>query len=450
MAKTATAVKTNGQTAYGGPSAAETLKWREKTCFPMMSYYKEPMLIARGSMQYVWDDKGRKYLDAFAGVVTVSVGHCHPLVVERAQKQMEKLWHTTTLYLYPELPKAAERLLKMVKPANPALDAVFFTNSGTEATELATVLCKAYTGRAEFIGLRHSFHGRTMMSMTLTGQSTWRHSMPYLPGVTLAPSNYTYRRPASMNPEQYADWCADEVKNIIDHATSGKIAGFIGEPIAGNGGCIVPEPNYFPRVYKHVKDAGGLYITDEVQCGVGRTGDDFLGIQKWGVKPDIVDMAKGLGNGFPVGAVVTTREVADSLKGRLHFNTFGGNPVASAVVDAVLEVIETEKLAHNAKVVGDYIIAKLKKVQAKDERIGEVRGMGLMLGVELVKDAKTKAPDAQLAAEVMEFMRTEGVLIGKGAQAGNVLRIKPPMCFTKENADQLVDALEKALKKLND
>ena len=447
MAKTATVTKNNGSAAYSGPSAAETLKWREKTCFPMMSYYKEPMLIARGAMQYVWDDKGRKYLDAFAGVVTVSVGHCHPLVVERAQKQMEKLWHSTTLYLYPELPKAAERLLKAVKPANPALDAVFFTNSGTEATELATLLCKAYTGRSEFIGLRHSFHGRTMMSMTLTGQSTWRHSTPYLPGVTLAPSNYTYRRPEGSTPKMFAEWCADEVKNIVDHCTPGKIAGFIGEPIAGNGGCIVPEPEYFPRVYKHVKDAGGLYITDEVQCGVGRTGNDFLGIQKWGVRPDIVDMAKGLGNGYPLGAVATTREIADSLKGRLHFNTFGGNPVACTVGEAVLDVLESEKLPQNAKTVGDYLIAKLKKVSAKDERIGEVRGMGLMLGVELVKDAKSKAVDAALAGEVMEKMKAEGVLIGKGGQAGNILRIKPPLCINKENADQLVDAFEKALKR---
>ncbi len=447
MAKHATLTKTNGHTAYDGPSAAEVQKWRERTCFPMMQYYKDPFLIARGSMQYVWDDKGRKYLDAFAGVVTVSVGHCHPLVVERAQKQMEKLWHSTTLYYYKELPSFAEKLLKRVKPANPALDAVFFTNSGTEATELATLLCKAYTGRSEFIGLRHSFHGRTMMSMTLTGQSAWRHSTPYLPGVNLAPANYTYRRPASMNPTQYAEWCADEVKNIIDHCTPGKIGGFIGEPIAGNGGCIVPEPEYFPRVYKHVKDAGGLYITDEVQCGVGRTGDDFLGISKWGVKPDIVDMAKGLGNGFPLGAVVTTREIADSLKGKLHFNTFGGNPIACTVGEAVLDVLEQEKLPQNAKVVGNYLIAKLKKLQAGDERIGDVRGMGLMLGVELVKDAKSKTPDAALAGTLMESMREEGVLIGKGAQAGNVLRIKPPLCFTKENADQLIDALEKSLKK---
>ncbi|MBI3298177.1 MAG: aspartate aminotransferase family protein [Elusimicrobia bacterium] len=443
MSKTAT-IDTE---TYDGPSAAEVLKAREQNCFPMMSYYKEPMLIARGKGQYVWDDKGRKYLDGFAGVVTVSVGHCHPVVVERTKKQLEKLWHTTSLYLYPELPRYAEKLLKKLKPANPKLDAVFFTNCGTEATELAAILCKAYTGRSEFIGLRHSFHGRTMMSMTLTGQSTWRHSTPYLPGVNLAPSNYTYRRPSSMNPTQYAEWCADEVKNIIDHATPGKIAGYIAEPIQGNGGCIMPEPEYFPRVYKHVKDAGGLYITDEVQCGVGRTGNVFLGIENWGVQPDIVDMAKGLGNGYPMGAVATTREIADSLKGRLHFNTFGGNPVACTVGEAVLDVLESEKLPQNAKVQGDYLIAKLKQLQTKDERIGEVRGLGLMLGVELVKDAKSKTADAVLATDVLEKMKAEGVLIGKGGQAGNVLRIKPPMCITKENADQLVDAFEKALKR---
>jgi len=434
---------------YTGPTAAEVLKGREEHCFPLMSYYKEPILIASGKGQYVWDDKGNKYLDAFAGVVTVSVGHCHPLVVERAQKQMEKLWHTTTLFLYPELPRYAEKMLKRAKTVNPDLGAVFFTNSGTEATELMATLAKLHTGRSDLIGLQHSFHGRTIMSMSLTGQGPWRHSTPYVAGVYHAPANYSYRRPEGISAEQWADICADQLQSVIDHSTSGKIAAFIGEPVSGNGGVITPELNYWPKMYDIVKKAGGLFVSDEVQCGMGRFGPDaFYGIAKYGVKPDIVDMAKGIGNGYPLGAVVTTREIADSLKGRLHFNTYGNNPIACTVGEAVLDVIEQEKLDENAAKVGAILRSKLKELEASDERVGDVRGFGLMIGVELVKDKKSKTPDADLASGIMEGCKKRGVLIGKGGQLGNVLRIKPPLCITAEDADTIAGAIAESLKEL--
>ncbi|OIO07005.1 MAG: hypothetical protein AUJ52_11115 [Elusimicrobia bacterium CG1_02_63_36] len=432
---------------YAGPAAAEVLKAREKHCFPLMSYFKEPILIARGKMQYVWDDKGNKYLDAFAGVVTVSVGHCHPVVVERAQKQLEKLWHTTTLFLYPELPRYAEKMLKRAKTVNPDLDAVFFTNSGTEATELMATLAKLHTGQSDFIGLQHSFHGRTLMSMSLTGQGPWRHSQPYASGVYHAPANYTYRRPEGISPEQWADICADQLQGVIDHSTSGRIAAFIGEPVSGNGGVIVPEANYWPKVYAAVKKAGGLFVSDEVQCGMGRFGPDaFYGIKKWGVRPDIVDMAKGIGNGYPLGAVVTTRAIADSLKGRLHFNTYGNNPVACTVGEAVLDVIEAEKLDENAAKVGGVMKTKLEGLMKKYEQVGDVRGFGLMLGVELVKDKKSKAVNPELTGALMEGCKKRGVIIGKGGQWGNVLRIKPPLCITETDADTVVGALDESLK----
>lgn len=434
---------------YTGPSAAEVLKARQEHCFPLMAYYKEPLLIASGKGQYVWDDKGNKYLDAFAGVVTVSVGHCHPLIIERTKKQIEKLWHTTTLYLYPELPRYAEKLLKKAKTVNPKLNKVFFTNSGTEATELMATLAKLYTGHTDLIGLQHSFHGRTILSMSLTGQGPWRHSTPYVPGVYHAPANYSYRRPEGISAEQWADICADQLQGVIDHSTSGKIGAFIGEPISGNGGVLTPEANYWPKVYDIVKKAGGLFVSDEVQCGMGRLGNDsFFGIKRWGVKPDIVDMAKGLGNGFPMGGVVTTDEIAESLQGRLHFNTYGNNPVACTVGEAVLDVIEQENLDENVTRVGKLLKAKLDKLVGQFEQVGDVRGMGLMLGIELVEDKKSKTPNAKLAGDILEECRKHGVLIGKGGQLGNVLRIKPPMVITEADADTIAGALEKSLKTL--
>ena len=426
----------------------EIMEGRAKNILPStVTYYKKPVQIVKGEMQYLYDESGKKYLDGFAGVCTVSIGHCHPTWVKAIQSQIETLFHTTTIYLQPHLVKMAQRLVEKVKPANPDLEVCFFTNAGCEATELATIIAKNYTGRHEFIALRHSFHGRTQMAMNLTGQSVWRHSTPYAFGVYHAPQNYTYRRPDGMTPSQYAQSCVGEMKEIIKYSTMGKIAAFIGEPISGFGGTITPEPEFFPGVYEAVKAADGLYISDEVQTGVGRTGNKFLGIEHWGVKPDIVTMAKGIGNGYPLGAVITTREIAESMKNRIHFNTFGGSPVAMSAGLAVLDVLEREKLSENAHEVGSYLKGKLTALMDKHELIGDVRGMGLMLGIELVKDRKTKEPASAELLDVIEKAKDAGLLLGKGGMTGNTIRIKPPMCFTKENADFTVDVLDEALKK---
>jgi alanine-glyoxylate transaminase/(R)-3-amino-2-methylpropionate-pyruvate transaminase len=452
MATTALKKKTaeaEGAFAYDGPTAEQIMEERGQYLLPStQNYHAKPLLISRASKQYVFDENGKKLLDGFAGVVTISVGHCHPTIVQRAQKQMEVFDHSTTLYLYPHLTRFAKKLVKKAQAANPKLEVAFFTNSGCEANELAAILSKNYTGKHEFVALRHSFHGRTLMAMTLTGQSIWRHSTPYVFGVYHAPANYGYRRPEGTTPKQYAEWCADEVENIIKYSTTGKLAAYIAEPISGFGGVITPEPEYFPRVYEAVKKAGGLFISDEVQTGVGRLGDDFLGIQKWGVKPDIVTMAKGIGNGYPLGAVITTREVAESMRGKTHFNTFGGNPVAMTIGEAVLDVLDAEKLPQNAGVVGGYLKKKLAELGEKSPRIGEVRGMGLMLGVEFVKDKKSKEPAPELLLKAMDLMKDAGVLVGKGGMAGNTMRIKPPLCVTKEDADWILSALEGALKGL--
>lgn len=415
----------------------EVAALRAKYVMPLPApMYAKPLQILRGQGQFVYDEKGRKYLDGFAGVATVSIGHSHPHWLAKIKAQMDRYFHTTSLYLHPSLGAFAQRLVGKVKNANPELEVCFFTNSGSEANELAALVAKNHTGSHEFVALRHAYHGRTLMTMALTGQANWRHSTPYGQAVSFAEANYTYRG---------HDWknCIVDLNETIRTGTSGKIAGFYAEPINGVGGVITPEPAYFPAAYELVKKAGGLFIADEVQTGMGRTGKKFLGIEHWGVKPDIVTMAKGLANGYPIGAVITTRAIASAMKGKLHYNTFGGSPVQMAAAGATLDVIERERLADNAQEVGSHLIKKLQAI--KDARIGEVRGKGLMIGVELVKDAKAKAPHTELAVKLLDLAKDAGLLIGKGGLEGNVLRIKPPLCLTKADADFIAGTLEDCL-----
>lgn len=431
------------------PSTEQLLEDRKKYMLSaLLTYYSKPMQIVRGEGQFVFDEQGKRYLDGFAGIVTISIGHCHPHFVRKLQEQVSQLVHTTTLYLHPSLTEFATRLIAKAKSANPAMEACYFTSSGSEANEVAALLAKNATGSHEFLALRHAYHGRTLLTMGFTGQGTWRHSTPYYFGVSHVPSDYHYRRPEGVTPQQYSDWCVRELKETVRCATSGRIAACIAEPIQGNGGVVVPMPGYFPQVYDAVKKAGGLFICDEVQTGVGRTGRKFFGIEHWGVKPDIITMAKGLGNGFPIGAVLMTREVSEAMRGKLHINTFGGNPMAMAAGGAVLDVLEKEKLPDNAHEVGSYLKKRFEAMAEDSRWIGDVRGMGLMLGVELVKDKKTKEIAPQEAARLLDLAKDRGLLIGKGGLDGNILRIKPPLCFTKKDADFMADVIEDCLKQL--
>jgi alanine-glyoxylate transaminase/(R)-3-amino-2-methylpropionate-pyruvate transaminase len=429
-------------------SVDEIAKMRAKYLLPStMQYYRTPVNILRGEMQYVYDDKGRKYLDAFSAVVTISVGHCHPDVVARVKEQVGTIQHMTTLYYHPQIVRYARKMAESAHKANPDLEVSFFTNSGTEATELAALLAKNYTGTCEFVALRHSFHGRTLMSMTLTGQSLWRHSLPYVFGVYHAPAGYTYRKPKGMSDDEFSASCARELEDIIKYQTAGKIAAFIAEPIQGFGGVITPPKSYFPMMYDVVKKYGGLFIADEVQTGFGRTGDKFFGIEHWGVKPDIITMAKGIGNGVPLGGIITTRAVAESMRGKTHFSTYGGNPVSMVQGEAVIDAIRKYRYDRNAAVVGARIVKGIKGLMKKYKSIGEIRGMGLMLGVEMIKDQKTKEPAPALLLDMLEVAKDAGVLFGKGAMAQNVIRIKPPLCSSIEDADTIVEVFEHALKK---
>jgi alanine-glyoxylate transaminase / (R)-3-amino-2-methylpropionate-pyruvate transaminase len=342
---------------YAGPSAEQVLALRKQYLNPgLFLYYKKPIMIVEGKMQWVWDDTGKRYLDGLGGIVTVSVGHCHPHVLAAAAKQMETLQHSTTIYLQPRIAEYAEKLASKM-PGE--LKVCYFVNSGSEANDLALMMARLHTGNYDMIALRNAYHGGNASGMGVTAHSTWKFNVPHSFGVHHAAAPYPYRGHFGYDDPEAGRKYADDVKNLIDYATPGKIAGFIAESIQGVGGFVEFPQGYLKHVYEHVHAAGGVCIADEVQTGFGRTGTHFWGFETQGVIPDIVTMAKGIGNGVPLAAVVTTPKIAATLTQKVHFNTFGGNPVVSAVGKAVLEVIERENLQQNCLELGGYILAGL-------------------------------------------------------------------------------------------
>ena len=431
---------------YTGKSAAEVLQLRRQFLSPgIFLYYKKPIMLVEGRGQYLFDETGRRYLDGLGGIVTVSVGHCHPHVVEAARRQNETLQHSTTIYLHPNIAEYAE-LLAAKMPGD--LKVCYFVNSGSEANDLALLMARACTGNFDIIALRNGYHGGSASTMGLTAHSTWKFNVPHSFGVHHAITPDPYRGVwGRTDPAAGKNYAAD-VKNLIDYASSGQVAGFIAESIQGVGGVVVYPDGYLQQTYQHVRAAGGLCIADEVQAGFGRTGTHYWGFESQGVTPDIVTMAKGIGNGCALGAVVTTSKIAETLTRRIHFNTFGGNPVVCAQGKAVLEVIEREKLQANSLKVGAHLVAGLEKLKARHNLIGDVRGKGLMLGVELVKDRVGKEPAKAECAQVVEKCRELGLLLGKGGLWGQTIRIAPPMCLTQPDADFLLDVLDTALASL--
>jgi len=429
--------------AYTGPSADEVLRLRKQYLSPgLFLYYKKPIMIVEGHMQYVWDETGKRYLDGLGGIVTISVGHCHPHVVAAANRQNEVLQHSTTIYLQPNIAKYAEKLAAKM-PGD--LKVCYFVNSGSEANDLALLMARLHTGNYDMIGLRNAYHGGNASGMGMTAHSTWKFNVPHSFGVHHALAPYTYRGAWGADDPQAGKKYADDVKQVIDYTTSGKVAGFIAESIQGVGGFVVFPDGYLQQVYAHVRAAGGVCIADEVQTGFGRTGTHFWGFETQGVIPDIVTMAKGIGNGAPLAAVVTTPQIAATLAQRVHFNTFGGNPVVSAIGTAVLEVIEKEKLQENSLKMGGRIMAGLEKLKAKHKIVGDVRGKGLMLGIEFVKDRATKEPAKAECAQVVENARELGLLLGKGGLWGQTIRFAPPMCINAADADFLIEVLDESM-----
>jgi len=428
---------------YTGPPRAELLAMRKKYTNPaVFTLYGEPLLIVEGHMQWLFDETGKRYLDMFAGIVTVSCGHCHPKIIAAIEKQVETLQHTTTIYLHPNFPLLAKKLAsKMPK----GLDVTYFVNDGSEANDLAVTMARLYTGNTDVIALRNGYHGGSPSSMGLTSHNTWKYPVPGALGVHHAVSPDPYRSQFSGTPEEIASKSAEDILEIIRYSTPGRIAAFIAEPIQGVGGATHGARNYLGEAYRITREHGGLCIADEVQTGFGRTGDHYWGFENFDVVPDFVTMAKGIGNGVPLGAVTTRMEIAQALTQRIHFNTFGGNPVCMAAGLAVIDVIDEDGLQENSRVLGKRLKDGFRELMKRHSLIGDVRGMGLMLGVELVSDRSTKQPAKQETLAVLEAAREMGVLVGKGGLDGNVLRIKPPMCITAEDADFALDVLDQAL-----
>jgi alanine-glyoxylate transaminase/(R)-3-amino-2-methylpropionate-pyruvate transaminase len=415
----------------------------------LITYYRDPLMIVEGRMQYLWDEQGRQYLDAFAGIVTVSVGHCHPRIVEKVREQVGRLQHVTTLYLHPTIGEFARKLAEHM-PEESGLSVSYFTNSGSEANELAILSAREFTGNADVISLRNGYHGGTQATMGLTAHGNWKFKSNPSLNVRYATPGYCYRCPFGLEYPSCNLKCARDVEDLIRFETNGEVACFIGEPIQGVGGAVTPPPEYFGIVYEIIRKHGGLCVADEVQTGFGRTGSTFWGFENWGVTPDLVTMAKGIGNGAPLGACVTRPEIALMMKNRVHFNTFGGNPISMTQGLATLEVIDSEGIQANARTVGSHLKNRLIDLQDRRPLIGEVRGMGLMLGVELVRDRVSKEPASTETVEVLELCKDRGLLVGKGGLSGNVLRIKPPMCLTIDDADFLVDCLDEVFGILSD
>lgn len=435
-------------TPYRGPSKAEVLEWRRRHCNPgLVTYYREPVMIVEGKMQYVFDETGKRYLDALGGIVTVSAGHCHPRIVAAVNAQNNMLQHATTIYLHPAVAEFAEKLAGTF-PAESGLSSVYFVNSGSEANDLAVLMARAFTGNFDVIALRNAYHGGSATPMALTAHSTWKFNIAHGFGVQHALLPDRYRGPHGYDDPGAGERYAADVLDLIRQGTSGKVAAFIAEPVQGVGGVVEMPPGYLEAVYGHVRAAGGLCISDEVQTGFGRTGEHFWGFQTLGgpgVHPDIVTVAKGIGNGFPIGAVITRPEIAATIASRVHFNTFGGNPVAMSQGLATLSVLLDEDYQGKARERGADLRAGLERLRGAHTRIGDVRGRGLLLGVDFVESRETKAPATRLAADVLERCKDMGLLLGKGGYFGNVLRVAPPMCLTREDCAFLIDVLDAAL-----
>ena len=400
--------------------------------------FKDPMVFKRGSMQYLWDVDDKKYIDLLGMNVCISVGHSHPQVVAAAMEQAQELTHCTTMFYHPTPAHLAEELAQCMPGGVEWV--VHFTNSGAEAIDLAMAMARTYTGNTDLLSLRTAYHGPTAAAQSITGIASWRH--PGMPGnVAFVAEPNQYRGIFGTGTQPYLD----EIDRTIASATNGQVAGIFVESVQGYGGIIEMPPGYMSGAAERVRAAGGLYIADEVQSGFGRTGDHMWGFQSDNVLPDIVVMAKGLGNGFPIGAVVAQKQIAAPMAERFLFHTYGANPTSCAAGRAVLKVIKEAGLQENAKIVGKALLDRLQELKEKHVSIGDVRGCGLMLAIEFVSDRKTKEPDRTTTAAVFEQCREQGIILSKSGPTQSCLRMVPPLCLTIEDVEQVAEKLDNAL-----
>jgi len=412
------------------------------SCAPKL----EPLTIVEAKGATVTDSKGRRYVDAFAGISVNNAGHCNPRIVKAAKKQMDHLIHACS-YIY-HLQPVADLAEKLAIILGNGLSKTFFSNSGAEAVECAIKLARKFSKRHELIALMGSFHGRTLGTLSITGQAKRkRYSMgPYLGSVSFAPTPYCYRCPLGLEYPNCGIQCAKMLEDVINYATSDDVAAFIAEPILGEGGIIVPPAEYFREACKILRGRGMLFIADEVQTGFARTGKMFA-FMHYGETPDIVTMAKAIAGGLPLGACTTRNEIADAFESGDHLSTFGGNPVSCAAAIANIDYLVESNLSEKTAKKGEYVLKRLKEIS--NPLVGEVRGKGLMIGVELVRDHQHKTPASDEAAKVRAVCREKGVLIGHGGLKGNVLRIQPPLTISRKELDTVVDAVAQALHQLS-
>ncbi len=398
--------------------------------------YKTPLIFKSGKGQYLWDENGKRYLDLLGMNVCISVGHSHPVVNQAVKEQVDQLPHCTTMFYHPVPAHFAEELVATMPRGHDWV--VHFMNSGAEATDLALLMARSCTGNIDFLALRNGYHGATFGAQSLTGISGFRHNVPLMSGIHHVANPDAYRGVYGDDVNAYLS----EVDRTIHHSTSGKLAGMIIEPVQGYGGIVPALPGYIEGAFERVRAVGGVCVIDEVQSGFARTGDHFWAFEGHDVIPDVVIMAKGIGNGIPLAAVVAKREVAEALADKFYFNTYGANPTACAAGRAVLRIIEQEGLQENARVVGAKMLNMLKTLRNKYDVIGDVRGRGLMLAIELVKDRATKEPATEETAHIFEISREEGLVLSKSGPFRSVLRMVPPLCISKDDVDFFASALD--------
>jgi len=421
----------------------EIIEKHQKYLFSCVAtYYEEPLVVDHAKGNLVYDIDGKQYLDFFGGILTISVGHCNEKVTQAIDAQNHKLQHLSTLYPNEPHVNLAEKLAQ-ITPGR--LQKSFFTNSGTEANETAILIAQLYTQCQDVFALRHSYSGRSYLAMSLTGNASWRLTPTTVPGIHHMANAYCYRCPFGLKYPSCDLKCAKDLEEAIRTQTCGRVAALIAEPIQGVGGYITPPKEYFKEIVSILRQYGGLFISDEVQTGWGRTGGKMFGIEQWGVEPDIMTFAKGMANGVPIGATIATPEVADSMKG-MTISTFGGNPVTATAALATMAIIEEENLVENARVMGQRLRNGLEDLQQKYPVIGDVRGMGLMQAMELV--GENKRPDTESIKRLFEATKRHGLLIGKGGLMGNVVRIAPPLNVTKSEIDHALSVLDRSFGQL--
>ena len=406
--------------------------------------YEKPLILKRGEMQYVWDEQGNKLIDLLGMNLCISVGHAHPAVVQAVQEQVAQLTHCTTMFYHPVPAHFAEELVATMPKGHDWV--VHFTNSGAEAIDLAMMMARASTGNHDIVALQNSYHGATYGAQAVTGVKNFRHNVGMLANITFAADPNQYRGAFGPGTQPYLD----DLDRTLACTTSGQVAGMLIEPVQGYGGIVEMPEGYIKGAAKRIRDAGGLMIIDEVQSGFGKTGKSLWCFDTHDVVPDIVVLAKGIGNGIPLGAVVAKRHVAEAMDGKFLFHTYGANPAACAAGRAVLRVIEEEGMVENARMVGAELHKGLRAMMDKYEIIGDVRGTGFMQAIELVKDRETKEPAPDETAYVFERTRDHGLVLSKSGNYKNVLRMVPPLCLSMDDVEPVLAAYNRSFRDLMD